>query len=155
MLQAGQTAPGFSLPDADMAMVSLSDFKGSKHVVLYFYPKDDTPGCTMEAIDFSDMEEEFSRLDAVVLGVSKDDCLKHAAFRDKHGLAVRLLADTEGDACGKYRVWQEKDKDGVKRMGIVRSTFLVDKEGKLRHALYGVNPRGHAAEVLKLVKDIG
>jgi len=155
MLQAGQTAPGFSLPDADMAMVSLSDFKGSKNVVLYFYPKDDTPGCTMEAIEFSDMEEEFSRLGTVVIGVSKDDCLKHAAFRDKHGLAVRLLADTEGEVCEKYRVWQEKDKDGVKRMGIVRSTFLVDKEGRLRHALYGVNPRGHAAEILKLVKDIG
>jgi len=155
MLQAGQTAPGFSLPDADMAMVSLSDFKGSKHVVLYFYPKDDTPGCTMEAIEFSDMEEEFSKLDTVVLGVSKDDCLKHAAFRDKHGLAVCLLADTEGEVCEKYRVWQEKDKDGVKRMGIVRSTFLVDKEGKLQHALYGVNPRGHAAESLKLVKGIG
>lgn len=155
MLQAGHAAPGFSLPDADMEMVKLSDFKGRKNVVLYFYPRDDTPGCTMEAIDFTDLEQEFSKLDTVVLGVSKDDCLSHAAFRDKHGLAVRLLADAEGEACEKYKVWQEKDKDGVKRMGIVRSTFLIDKQGKLRHALYGVNSRGHAAEILKMVKDIG
>jgi peroxiredoxin Q/BCP len=155
MLQAGHAAPGFSLPDADMEMVKLSDFKGRKNVVLYFYPRDDTPGCTMQAIEFTDLEQEFAKLDAVVLGVSKDDCLSHAAFRDKHGLAVRLLADTEGEACEKYKVWQEKDKDGVKRMGIVRSTFLIDKQGKLRHALYGVNSRGHAAEILKLVKDIG
>jgi len=155
MLQSGQAAPGFSLPDADMEMVKLSDFKGRKNIVLYFYPRDDTPGCTMEAIDFTDLEQEFSRFDTVVLGVSKDDCLSHAAFRDKHGLAVRLLADTEGEACEKYNVWQEKDKDGVKRMGIVRSTFLIDKQGKLRHALYGVNSRGHAAEILKMVKDIG
>ena len=136
-------------------MVNLSDFKGRKNVVLYFYPRDDTPGCTMQAIDFTDLEQEFAKLDTVVLGVSKDDCLSHAAFRDKHGLAVRLLADTEGEACEKYKVWQEKDKDGVKRMGIVRSTFLIDKQGKLRHALYGVNSRGHAAEILKLVRDIG
>jgi len=155
MLQVGHAAPGFSLPDADMEMVKLSDFKGRKNVVLYFYPRDDTPGCTMQAIDFTDLEQEFSKLDTVVLGVSKDDCLSHAAFRDKHGLAVRLLADTEGEACEKYKVWQEKDKDGVKRMGIVRSTFLIDKQGKLRHALYGVNSRGHAAEILKMVKDIG
>ena len=155
MLQVGQAAPGFSLPDADMEMVKLSDFKGRKNVVLYFCPRDDTPGCTMQAIDFTDLEQEFSELDTVVLGVSKDDCLSHAAFRDKHGLAVRLLADTEGEACEKYKVWQEKDKDGVKRMGIVRSTFLIDKQGKLRHALYGVNSRGHAAEILKMVKDIG
>jgi peroxiredoxin Q/BCP len=155
LLQAGHAAPGFSLPDADMEMVKLSDFKGRKNVVLYFYPRDDTPGCTMQAIDFTDLEQAFSELDTVVLGVSKDDCLSHAAFRDKHGLAVRLLADTEGEVCEKYKVWQEKDKDGVKRMGIVRSTFLIDKQGKLRHVLYGVNSRGHAAEILKMVKDIG
>ena len=122
--------------------------------MLYFYPKDDTPGCTIEAIDFSDMEEEFRKNDVVVLGVSRDDCLSHAAFRDKHGLAVQLLADTEGEVCEKYGVWQEKEKDGVKRMGIVRSTFVIDKHGILRHALYGVNARGHAAEVLKLIKEM-
>lgn len=153
-MQVGHIAPNFGLPDADMSMVKLSEFKGKKNVVLYFYPKDDTPGCTIEAIDFSDMEEEFRKSDVVVLGVSRDDCLSHAAFRDKHGLAVQLLADTEGEVCGKYGVWQEKEKDGVKRMGIVRSTFVIDKHGILRHALYGVNARGHAAEVLKLIKEM-
>ena len=151
MLQAGHPAPGFSLPDAEMEMVKLSAYKG-KNVVLYFYPKDDTPGCTIEAIDFSDLDGEFSRLDTVVLGVSRDDCISHAAFRDKHGLSVSLLADVEGKVCGKYGVWQEKEKDGVKKMGILRSTFVIDKHGILKHVLYGVNPRGHAAEVANLIK---
>jgi len=155
MLKTGQSAPGFNLPDADMEMLKLSEFKGKKTIVLYFYPKDDTPGCTIEAIDFSDMDADFARLDTVVLGVSKDDCISHAAFRDKHGLAVRLLADVEGEVCRKYGVWQEKEKDGVKRMGIVRSTFIIDKQGMVRHALYGVNAKGHAAEVLKLIKELG
>ena len=155
MLQTGQSAPGFTLPDADMEMVKLSGFKGKNNIVLYFYPRDDTPGCTMEAIDFSDMESDFKRHDTLVLGVSKDDCISHAAFRDKHGLAVQLLSDTEGEACDVYGVWQEKEKDGVKRMGIVRSTFIIDKQGILRHALYGVNAKGHAAEVLKLIKELG
>jgi peroxiredoxin Q/BCP len=154
MLQAGSTAPDFELPDADMEMVSLSAFKGRKNVVLYFYPKDDTPGCTMEAIEFSDIEDELASLDTVVMGVSRDDCISHAAFRDKHGLTVRLLADTEGEACQKYGVWQEKEKDGVKKMGIVRSTFIIDKKGIIRHALYGVNPKGHAQEVLSLIKEL-
>ena len=155
MLQTGQSAPGFTLPDAEMQMVKLSGFKGKNNIVLYFYPRDDTPGCTMEAIDFSDMESDFKRHDTLVVGVSKDDCISHAAFRDKHGLAVQLLSDTEGEVCEKYGVWQEKEKDGVKRMGIVRSTFIIDKQGILRHALYGVNAKGHAAEVLKLVKELG
>lgn len=154
MLQAGSTAPDFDLPDADMEMVKLSDFRGKKNVVLYFYPKDDTPGCTIEAIEFSDIEDELANLDTVVIGVSRDDCISHAAFRDKHGLTVRLLADTEGEACQKYGVWQEKEKDGVKKMGIVRSTFIIDKKGIVRHALYGVNPRGHAQEVLALIKEM-
>ena len=153
MLKVGQPAPGFNLPDSDMEMVKLSTYKG-KNIVLYFYPRDDTPGCTIEAIDFSDHEDEFARLDTVVLGISKDDCISHAAFRDKHGLTVRLLADTEGEACAKYGVWQEKEKDGVKRMGIVRSSFLIDRRGILQHALYGVNPRGHAAEVINLIKTM-
>ena len=153
-LQVGHIAPNFGLPDADMNMVKLSEFKGKKNVVLYFYPKDDTPGCTIEAIDFSDMEEEFRKSDVVVLGVSRDDCLSHAAFRDKHGLAVQLLADTEGEVCEKYGVWQEKEKDGIKKMGILRSTFVIDREGMLRHVQYGVVAKGHAAEILTIVKDL-
>jgi peroxiredoxin Q/BCP len=152
MLQSGQSAPGFTLPDADMDLVKLSDFKNKKNVVLYFYPKDDTPGCTREAIDFSDLEQDFACLETVVLGVSKDDCISHALFRDKHGLAVRFLADTEGKVCRRYGVWQEKD--GMKWMGIARSTFVIDKRGVVRHALYGVSVKGHAAEVLKRVKQL-
>jgi peroxiredoxin Q/BCP len=153
MLQAGTHAPDFSLPDSDMEMFKLSSLKG-KAIVLYFYPKDDTPGCTLEAIDFTDMEEEFARLNAVVLGISRDDCISHAAFRDKHGLSVQLLADVEGKVCEKYGVWQEKEKEGVRKMGIVRSTFVIDANSTLRHALYGVTAKGHAAEILQLIKEL-
>ncbi len=154
MLQTAHAAPNFTLADSDMTLAKLADYKGRHNVVLYFYPKDDTPGCTLEAIEFSDLDDEFSRHDTVVLGVSRDDCISHAAFRDKHGIAVRLLADTEGEACKKYGVWQEKEKDGVKKMGVVRSTFIIDKKGTLRHTLYGVSAKGHAQEVLKLVKAL-
>lgn len=155
MLQPGQPAPGFDLPDADMNLVSLEHFKNHNHVVLYFYPRDDTPGCTLEAIDFSDREDEFRKLKAVVLGVSMDDCLSHGAFRDKHGLCVQLLADVDGEVCRTYGVLQDKEHDGRKRTGIVRSTFIIDRKGTLRHALYGVSPRGHADEVLDLLRSIG
>jgi len=154
MLKEGEAAPEFDLPDSDMEMVSLSSFTGSKNVVLYFYPKDDTPGCTLEAIDFTKLDDAFSSLQTVVLGVSRDDCMNHGSFRDKHGLSVRLLADPEGDVCSKYGVLQEKEVDGKKRTGVLRSTFIIDRKGLLRHAQYGVNPRGHAQEVLKLVKGI-
>jgi len=155
MLQPGQPAPVFDLPDADMKMVSLGSFKNHRNVVLYFYPKDDTPGCTMEAIDFSDLEGEFIQLKTVVLGVSMDDCLSHGSFRDKHGLCVQLLADVEGEVCRSYGVLHEKEVDGKRKIGVLRSTFIIDRKGMLHHALYGVNPRGHAVEVLDLVKRIG
>ena len=154
MLQAGQAAPGFDLPDAEMEAVSLAGFRNRKIVVLYFYPRDDTPGCTMAAIEFSDMQEEFARLNAVVIGVSMDDCLSHGSFLDKHGLAVQLLADVEGEVCNNYGVLHEKEHEGRKKTCIRRSTFIIDKHGTLRHALYGVSPRGHAAEVLKLVRGL-
>lgn len=154
ILQTGQTAPGFDLPDAEMEAVSLAAFRKRKIVVLYFYPKDDTPGCTMEAIEFSDMQDEFTRLDAVVIGISMDDCLSHGAFLDKHGLAVQLLADVDGEVCNNYGVLHEKEHDGRKKTCIQRSTFIIDKDGMLRHALYGVSPRGHAAHVLELIKGM-
>lgn len=154
MLKPGDRAPEFSLPDADMNFVELKDFKGKKNVVLYFYVRDDTPGCTTQGIEFSELEDEFARLDTVVLGVSRDDCISHGVFRDKHGISVALLADKEGEACEAYGVWQEKEKDGVKRMGVVRSTFVIDKKGIIRHALYGVQSKGHAAEILQLVKEM-
>ena len=154
-LQPGQPAPGFDLPDADMNMVSLESFRNRRTIVLYFYPKDDTPGCTLEAIDFSELEDNFGELKTVVLGISMDDCLSHGAFRDKHGLSVQLLADVDGDVCRHYGVLHDKEVDGKKKTCIVRSTFIIDRKGQLKHALYGVNPRGHAAEVLGLVKSIG
>jgi thioredoxin-dependent peroxiredoxin len=153
MLQLNATAPDFSLPDADMGLFKLSKLRG-KTVVLYFYPKDDTPGCTIEAIEFSDLEDEFVNCNTLILGVSKDDCISHADFRDKHGLTVNLLADVDGKVCEKYGVWQEKEKDGMRKMGIVRSTFVIDSEGILRHIQYGVVAKGHAAEVLNLVKTL-
>jgi peroxiredoxin Q/BCP len=154
-LQPGQPAPSFDLPDADLNMVTLDEFKNHKNVVLYFYPRDGTPDGTMEAIDFSELEDQFSRFKTVVLGVSMDDCLSHGAFRDKHGLSIQLLADPDGEVCQRYGVLQEKEIEGRKKKGIVRSTFIIDREGLLRYALYGVSARGHAAEVLGLVKGIG
>ena len=155
MLKVGQSAPTFDLPDGDMNVVSLSGYRGVNNVVLYFYPKDDTPGCTLEAIDFSDLQDEFLDLDTVVVGVSMDDCMSHGAFRDKHGLAVQLLADEEGEVCEQYGVLQNKKVDGrVTRRCIVRSTFVIDKNGAVRHILYGVNARGHAVEVLNLVREL-
>lgn len=152
MLQAGQAAPGFDLPDADMKIVSLAAFKNRKNVVLYFYPGDDTPGCTMESIDFSDLQDEFAMLDTVVLGISMDDCLSHGSFRDKHGLSVQLLADVDGETCNRYGVLQEKERDGKMKTCIQRSTFIIDKRGMLKHALYGVSPRSHAAQMLGLTR---
>jgi peroxiredoxin Q/BCP len=152
--QIGQPAPVFTLADADMESVALAAFRGKKNVVLYFYPRDGTPGCTLQAIEFSDHEEEFARHDCMVLGVSPDDCISHAEFRDKHGLSVCLLADPETEVCRKYGVHELKECEGEKKSIIVRATFVIDKKGRLRHALYGVNPRGHAMEVLQLVKEI-
>jgi peroxiredoxin Q/BCP len=154
VLQAGQTAPLFSLPDADMETVELAQFHGKSNVVLYFYPRDGTPGCTLQATDFSDHEDEFARHDCVVLGVSRDDCLCHAEFRDQHGVSIRLLADTESEVCRKYGVVHDKETNGGKKSCITRSTFIIDKQGTVRHVFYGVNPRGHAAEVLNLIKSL-
>jgi peroxiredoxin len=154
MLHKKQPAPEFSAPNQDETRVKLSDFKGSKNVVLYFYPKDDTPGCTIEANQFTALAEEFARLDTAVIGVSKDSCDSHRAFQDKYGLRVELLADTTGELCECYGVWQEKEKNGVKKMGIVRSTFLINKQGLVEEALYGVNPEGHAQAMLDRVRQL-
>jgi peroxiredoxin Q/BCP len=152
LLRPGQPAPAFDLPDADMNMVSLDHFKNRRNVVLYFYPKDDTPGCTLEAIEFSEKEDEFSALKTVVLGVSMDDCLSHGAFRDKHGLSVQLLADVEAEVCRRYGVLHDKEVEGRRKTCILRSTFIIDRKGLLKQALYGVSPRGHAQEILGLLK---
>ena len=154
MLNCGTMAPGFTLPDADMELFDFSKLRGHQHAVLFFYPRDDTPLCTMEAADFSDHESDFARLNCVVVGVSRDDCLSHADFRDKHGLSVRLLSDEEGDVCRKFGVCQFREKDGHKKLCVIRSTFVVDRDGIVRHALYDIRPKGHAAEVYQLVKGL-
>jgi thioredoxin-dependent peroxiredoxin len=154
-LRPGQPAPPFDLPDADMNMVSLDHFRNRRNVVLYFYPKDDTPGCTLEAIEFSEKEDEFNALKTAVLGVSMDDCLSHGAFRDKHGLSVQLLADVDAEVCRRYGVLHDKEVEGRRKTCILRSTFIIDRKGMLKQALYGVSPRGHAQEVLGLLRGAG
>src|SRR5512146_823272 len=114
-LTAGMEAPHFELPDADMETFALTSLQGKKNVVLYFYPKDGTPGCTMEANEFSELDEDLAKLDTVVVGVSRDDCLSHAEFRDKHGLSVLLLSDPEARVCKRYGVMVEKEVDGHKK----------------------------------------
>ncbi|HMM46465.1 MAG TPA: peroxiredoxin [Thiobacillaceae bacterium] len=153
MLRTGDPAPDFANPDADMDIAELSQFRG-KNLVLFFYLRDDTPGCTAEALEFSELEPEFARHDTIVLGVSRDDCIKHGEFRDKHGIGVRLLADKDQQTSLAYGVLQDKEVDGVMRKSPVRATFVIDKLGIVRHALYGVSSRGHAAEVLQLVGEL-
>ena len=152
MLEKNLPAPDFTSPNQHDDMVRLADYKGSSTVVLYFYPKDDTPGCTIEANQFTELATEFAEAGAVVLGVSKDSCQSHQAFIDKFGLKLDLLADTSGELCEAYGVWQEKEKKGEKKMGIVRSTFIINKEGILEEAMYGITADGHAREILDKVR---
>ena len=154
MLRVGEIAPDINLPDADMEMVRLSGYRSKKNLVLYFYSKDDTPGCTAQALEFSDLEDKFADLDTVILGVSRDDCLSHGSFRDKHGITVRLLSDSESEACTKYDVLREKEINGEIKTGILRSTFIIDMHCVLKHVLYSVNARNHATEVLQLIKEL-
>ena len=154
MLETGQPAPDFSAIDQDGETVTLQQFRGKKNVVLYFYPKDDTPGCTTEANEFTALIDEFAAADTVVLGVSKDTCAKHQKFIGKHGLKVELLADTEGELCELYGTWGERKFMGRTYMGIGRSTFVIDKQGQLVEVNYKVKAKGHAAAVLDIVKGL-
>jgi peroxiredoxin Q/BCP len=154
VLEKKQLAPGFSAPDQDGNTINLDDFRHDKNIVLYFYPKDDTPGCTIEARQFTGLAKDFSALDTIVIGVSMDDCDSHSAFIAKYGLDVKLLADTGGELCRAYGVWQEKEKNGEKKMGIVRSTFIINKDGVLEDVIYGVNADGHAQQVLDKIKQL-
>ncbi|MFO7602890.1 MAG: peroxiredoxin [Gammaproteobacteria bacterium] len=154
MLEKHQPAPAFTALNQDQQRVSLADFAGQKNVLLYFYPRDDTPGCTLEANQFTELAPAFAERDTVVIGVSKDDCASHQAFIDKFGLKLDLLADTSGELCEAYGVWQEKEKNGVKKPGIVRSTFLINKDGILEEALYGVAVEGHARDMLERVSQL-
>jgi peroxiredoxin Q/BCP len=154
MLENQQEAPNFRALNQNNQIVSLADYVGEKNVVLYFYPKDDTPGCTIEANDFTALASEFAALNTVVIGVSKDSCASHVAFIDKFGLKVDLLSDESGELCELYNVWREKEKDGVKKMAILRSTFIINKQGILVDVEYGVNHEGHAQAVLEKIKQL-
>lgn len=152
-VQTGKSAPAFKLTSDEDAVISLADLKG-KNIVLYFYPKDDTPGCTIEAQDFSKRIKEFETLDCVVLGVSKDSVKSHCKFIEKYSLAFNLLADESGETCQKYDVIREKSMFGKKYMGIERSTFLIDKIGKVAKIWREVKVNGHVDEVLEALKQI-
>lgn len=154
MLRVGEIAPVFSLPDADMEIFDLAAEIGIHHVVLVFYPHANRPGCTLQAADFSDHEDEFTRLGSIVVAISPDDCMTHADFRDRHGLSIRLLSDEDTEVCRQYGVWQSRTVDGMSRTGVVRTTFIIDREGRIRHVLRDVPPRGHAAEVFNLVRNL-
>jgi peroxiredoxin Q/BCP len=153
MATEGSAAPDFTLPRDGGGEVALSDLRGKK-VVLYFYPKDDTSGCTKEAIDFTTHLPAFESAGAVILGVSKDSVAAHDKFRAKHGLGVTLLSDADSDVCERYGVWAEKSMYGKKYMGIERSTFLIDADGTLVRAWRKVKVPGHAEEVLEAVKAL-
>jgi thioredoxin-dependent peroxiredoxin len=153
MLEPGTKAPDFDLPSDLGGSIKLSKLKG-KPVVVYFYPKDDTPGCTTEAKDFSCLIDDFKKAGATVIGISPEDIASKAKFRKKHALAVHLAADAEQTASTAYGVWVEKSMYGKKYMGVERATFLVGKDGKIAQAWRKVKVPGHAEEVLQAVKGL-
>lgn len=147
MLEIGTKAPEFTLSDKDGNTVSLSDFLGKK-VVLYFYPKDNTPGCTRQACAFAGAYEDFKSKDVVVIGISKDSVASHLKFAQKHDLPFILLSDPELQAIQAYGVWQEKKLYGKVSMGVVRSTFIIDEQGNIEKVMPKVKPDTNAAEIL-------
>ena len=152
-LEVGDKAPAFTMTRDGGGSISLEDLKG-KVAVLYFYPKDDTPGCTTEAIDFTRLKDEFAKAGAEVIGVSRDTVAKHDKFVAKHKLGVVLGADEDGAVTEAYGVWQEKSLYGKKYMGVMRATFLIDGDGVIRRIWPKVSVKGHADEVLAAVKAL-
>ena len=150
MVEEGQEAPDFELTSDDGEQVRLSDLRG-RPVVLYFYPRDDTSGCTTQACGIRDVYGEFRERGAVVLGVSPDDEMTHVRFKEKYSLPFTLLADPEHEVAERYGVWVEKSNYGRKSMGIKRSTFVIDADGRVATAMYGVKPEGHAERVLAVL----
>jgi thioredoxin-dependent peroxiredoxin len=146
-LDAGDKAPAFTLPDQDGAKVSLKDFAGQQ-VVVYFYPRDDTPGCTKEACQFNDNLRAFAKAKVTVLGISADSADKHQKFREKYGLKFPLLTDADHKVGEAYGAWGEKTLYGKKSVGVIRSTFLIGPDGKVARAWYHVKADGHADKVL-------
>jgi peroxiredoxin Q/BCP len=153
MLKEGQIAPEFCLPDLDKGEICLDELRG-KWVVLYFYPKDNTKGCTMEALEFTAAEEDFNNQGAIILGVSPDDIKSHVKFKEKYDLSLNLLSDTEKNVLEKYGVWQQKKMFGREYMGVVRSTFLIDPNGKIRRIWRKVRVQGHVDTVLQKLKEL-
>lgn len=151
-LNVGDAAPGFCLPDHEGGRVCLKDLKGS-WVVLYFYPKDGTRGCTLEALEFTAAEEEFRALGAVVVGVSPDGPVSHARFKEKNGLTVTLLSDEKSEALTKYGAWRMKKMYGREFMGVARSSYLIDPEGRVAHIWPNVKAAGHADEALAKLRE--
>ncbi len=152
-LEVGEQAPDFTLPTDTEGDISLSGLRGRK-VVVYFYPKDNTSGCTREAQDFSALLDEFEQADTVIIGISPDTVRKHANFREKHGLRVILAADPERQAIDAYGVWKEKSMYGRKYWGVERSTFLIDREGRIARIWRKVKVPGHAQEVLQAAQEL-
>ncbi len=148
-LKEGSKAPAFKLPVENGESVGLADYKGKKNIVLYFYPKDDTPGCTQEACDFRDRIKKLEKEDAVVFGISADSPVSHLKFQGKYKLPFSLLSDETRETIKKYGVWKEKSMYGKKYMGIERTTFIIDKEGKISRIFPKVKVTGHADEVLE------
>ncbi|MES1157323.1 MAG: thioredoxin-dependent thiol peroxidase [Alphaproteobacteria bacterium] len=146
-LNPGDPAPAFDLPAAGGGRVSLAGLKG-KRVILYFYPKDDTPGCTTEALNFAEKAKQIAKANAVVVGVSRDSVASHDKFAAKHGLKLLLASDEDGKVCAAYGVWKEKSLYGRKFMGIERSTYLIDEKGRIKHIWRKVRVAGHADAVL-------
>lgn len=152
-LKTGDKAPDFTLPSDGGGTIKLSDFQGRK-VVLYFYPKDDTPGCTTESCNFRDSLEDFNAISAQIIGISKDSVAKHDKFKAKYALNFPLASDENGDVCERYGVWTEKSMMGKKYMGIERSTFLIDEQGKIAAIWRKVKVEGHAEAVKKAAQGI-
>ena len=153
MLQVGDKAPDFCLPNQDNEEICLRDFQGS-WVVLYFYPKDNTPGCTTEALDFTVLKDEFEKEGAIILGVSPDSVKRHQNFIAKKSLDITLLSDEDKEVLKEYGVWQLKKNFGKEYMGVVRSTFLIDPNGKIAYIWPKVKVKGHAKEVLEKLKEL-
>ena len=152
MLENGVKAPDFTLPDKDGNMISLSDFTGKK-IILYFYPKDNTPGCTKQACDFAANFEKFKEIDAVVIGISKDSVASHAKFAAKYDLPFILLSDTQLTAIQGYDVWKEKKLYGKVSMGVVRTTYIIDENGIIEKVMPKVKPDTNAVEILQYLAD--
>jgi len=153
LLEIGEKAPVFCLEDPDRGEICLKDLKG-KWVVLYFYPKDNTKGCTMEALEFTAAEDEFKEKNAVIIGVSPDSLKSHTNFRQKHDLSINLLSDTEKKVLEEYGVWQKKKMYGREYMGVVRSTYLIDPEGKIAHVWPKVRVKGHVDNVMEKLSEL-